>query len=62
LEWISRNCSIALVNVMGQYRPEYLVLRYREKYPDIARRLTKDELNEAYEIAKKLKLDFEDVS
>ncbi|MEM1930541.1 MAG: radical SAM protein [Sulfolobales archaeon] len=62
LEWISRNCSIALVNVMGQYRPEYLVLRHQEKYPDIARRLTRDELIRAYEIAKKLKLDFEDVS
>lgn len=62
LEWISANCSAALVNVMGQYRPEYIVLRYQEKYPDISRRLSRDELYKAYEVARRLKLDFEDVS
>lgn len=62
LKWISANCSIALVNVMGQYRPEYLVAEYPGKYPDIARRPTREELHRAYEIAKNLRLDFEDVS
>ncbi|MCS7099325.1 MAG: pyruvate formate lyase activating enzyme, partial [Sulfolobales archaeon] len=62
LEWIASNCPTALINVMGQYRPEYLVLRYPDKYPDISRRLTREELYRAYELAKKLKIDFEDVS
>ncbi len=62
LRWISENCPAALVNVMGQYRPEYLVLRHPEKYPDIARRPSSDELRRAYEMASKLRLDFEDVS
>ena len=62
LTWISANCANALVNVMEQYRPEYLVLRNPEKYRDIARRPTKEEILEAYSIAKSLGLDFEDVS
>ena len=62
LTWISENCPSALVNVMGQYRPEYLVLRYPDKYRDIARRPSADEMDRAYEIAKRLRLDFEDVS
>lgn len=62
LTWISANCSNALVNVMEQYRPEYLVLRNPEKYRDISRRPTREEVEEAYSIAKKLRLDFEDVS
>ncbi len=62
LKWISENCPTALVNVMGQYRPEYLVLRHPEKYPDVARRPTGGELRRAYELAGNLGLDFEDVS
>lgn len=62
LEWIARNCSNALVNIMDQYRPEYLVLSNKEEYRDIARRPTDDELKEAYEYARKLGIDFEDVS
>ncbi|MCX8184554.1 MAG: radical SAM protein [Sulfolobales archaeon] len=62
LEWIAIDCPTALVNIMEQYRPEYLVLRHSNKYSDIARRLTREELYRAYEIARKLKIDFEDVS
>ena len=62
LTWISENCSTALVNVIDQYRPEYLVLRRPEGYREIARRPTREEIERAYEIARRLRIDFEDVS
>lgn len=62
LEWIARNCSNALVNVMAQYRPEHLVLTHKDEYRDIARRPTAKEMEEAYEYARKLGIDFEEVS
>jgi len=62
LEWIALNCRNALVNVMGQYRPEYLVWRSPEKYRDISRRPSAEEMEEAYKYAEKLGLDYEEVS
>ncbi len=62
LEWISRNCPRALVNVMGQYYPSYRVSRYPERYPDIARRLTSGEIRQAFQYAKELGLAYEAVS
>jgi putative pyruvate formate lyase activating enzyme len=62
LEWIAANCPRALVNVMGQYRPEYLVAREPKKYDKIARRLTLSELAEARSLAGRLGLVWEPVS
>ncbi|MBO3804202.1 MAG: 4Fe-4S cluster-binding domain-containing protein [Candidatus Brockarchaeota archaeon] len=63
LDWIARNLGErALVNVMEQYRPEHLVARHPEKYPDIARRLTRGEIERAYGYARELGLVFEPVS
>ena len=62
LEWIASNCCHALVNIMEQYRPEYLVARYPEKYPDISRRPSRKEMQEAYNYARKLGILFEPVS
>ncbi|RLF19357.1 MAG: pyruvate formate lyase-activating protein, partial [Thermoprotei archaeon] len=62
LKWISENTPRALVNIMEQYRPEYLVARNPDKWPDIARRLHRDELYRAYELGRKYKLCFEPVS
>ena len=62
LEWIAKNCPEALVNVMDQYRPEHLVLKEPEKYSDINRTITSEELREAYKIAKELGLCYEPVS
>jgi len=50
------------VNVMEQYRPEYLVARYPEKYPDISRRPSRREILRAYQIARELDLCYEPVS
>lgn len=62
LEWIAKHCSNALVNVMAQYRPEYLVITCREEYRDIGRGPTSKEMEEAYEYARKLGISFEEVS
>ncbi len=62
LEWISRNCPRALVNVMGQYYPECKVVQHPDKYPDISRRLTFEEIRRAYTCAEKLGLVYEPVS
>lgn len=62
LDWIAQNCKNVLVNVMGQYRPDYKVLRFPEKYPEISRTLNQSELDEAYAYAEKLGLEFRQVS
>ncbi len=62
LEWISKNCPRALVNIMDQYRPEHLVALYPEKYREIARRPSRDELEEAYRYADELGLLWRPVS
>ncbi len=62
LKWIAENCPRALVNIMEQYRPEYLVARYPERWREIARRPSFNEMREAYEYAKRLGIVFEPVS
>jgi putative pyruvate formate lyase activating enzyme len=63
LAWISKNMGDhALVNVMRQYRPENLVARHPEDYPQIARRLRAEEIERAYGYARELGLIFEPVS
>ena len=56
LEWIAEFCPRAIVNVMGQYRPEYLVASNPKDYPEIARCPTGKELEEAENYAHKLDL------
>lgn len=62
LKWISENCPRALVNIMDQYRPEHLVARFPERWPDIARRPTPAEMEEAYRYADRLGICWRPVS
>lgn len=62
LRWIAENCPHALVNIMDQYRPDYQVLSDPEKYADIARRPTVEEIATAYEYASELGIIYEPVS
>ncbi len=62
LKWIAEHTPRVLVNVMEQYRPEHLVARYPEKYMEIARRLRRDEILEAYRFADELGLIYKPVS
>lgn len=62
LEWIAEHCPRALVNIMDQYRPEHLVLREPEKYRDIARWPSFQEISAARSHADKLGLVWAPVS
>jgi len=62
LGWIAENCPRALVNVMSQYRPEHNVLREPEKFAEIARRPTKEEIQQAYDYADELGILWKPVS
>lgn len=62
LRWIAENLPRSLVNIMEQYRPEHLVLRYPERWPEIARRPSPKELEEAYSYASNLGIVWEPVS
>jgi len=64
LKWIAENLPTdkVLVNIMAQYRPEYLVAKYPSRWADIARRPTHKEMLEAYTLAKNLGIVFEPVS
>lgn len=52
VEWLSKNVPRAILNLMDQYHPDYLVLKEPERYKDIARRLTRREFEEALGIAR----------
>ena len=56
LEWIAESCPRAIVNVMGQYRPEYLVAKNPTDYSKIASCPTSKELEEAQDHANELDL------
>ena len=56
LEWISESCPRAIVNVMRQYRPEYLVAKNPKDYPEIARCPSIQELESAQDYADELGL------
>jgi putative pyruvate formate lyase activating enzyme len=61
LKWLAENCKRALVNIMDQYRPEYLVLRL-ERYREIRRRVADAEMRAAYEYADALGLAWREVT
>ncbi|MEM4958033.1 MAG: radical SAM protein [Acidilobaceae archaeon] len=55
LEWMSKNIPGAVLNLMDQYHPDYLLLidpRAREEYKEVSRRLSRSEYEEALKIAK----------
>jgi putative pyruvate formate lyase activating enzyme len=62
LDWIAENTPKALVNIMAQYRPLWRVLQKPETYSDIARRVNNEEMQQAYNHATKLGLEFRSVS
>jgi len=64
LRWIAENLpkDRVLVNIMDQYRPEHLVAKHPRLWPEIARRPTREEIEEAYAYAAKLGLLYEYVS
>lgn len=51
LDWISKNLPNAMVNIMDQYRPEYMVIKDSWRFKDINRRLYRKEIEKAYQYA-----------
>jgi putative pyruvate formate lyase activating enzyme len=66
LEWIARNMPEVPINIMDQYYPDNLCdpssSKYRERYSEIARSPTKEEIKRSYKYAKDLGLNFEELS
>ncbi|MFX0185117.1 MAG: radical SAM protein, partial [Candidatus Hodarchaeota archaeon] len=62
LEWCAQNVPNALVNVMGQYRPQHLVQRHPDKFKDINRGLKYKELTSARDKAEELGILWRPVS
>ena len=64
LDWIARN--MPPVNIMDQYYPDNLCdassQKYRERYSELARSPTKEEITRSYQYAKNLGLNFEELS
>jgi putative pyruvate formate lyase activating enzyme len=62
-EWIAANMPDAPVNVMDQYHPDNFTdpcgAKYQERYRELARRPTRDEVLDAFRYAKRLGLKFE---
>ncbi|MHA1369958.1 MAG: radical SAM protein [Promethearchaeota archaeon] len=62
LKWISKNLPLAMVNIMGQYRPQHLVLKRINKYQDIERRPSIEEMRRARGLADELGIVWQPVS
>jgi putative pyruvate formate lyase activating enzyme len=66
LDWIARNMPEVPINIMDQYYPDNLCdsssPKYRERYSEIARSPTEEEIIRSYQYAKDLGLNFEGVS
>src|SRR5919109_1035518 len=66
LEWIARNTPGVPINIMDQYHPDNLCdpisPKYRERYSEIARSSSKEEIIRSYQYAKDLGLNFETLS
>ncbi|MCS7106741.1 MAG: radical SAM protein [Acidilobaceae archaeon] len=54
LRWLAEKVPGAVLNLMDQYRPEYKAAEEPERYPDISRRLTREEFRRAVEMAEGL--------
>jgi putative pyruvate formate lyase activating enzyme len=44
LEWVAKNMPNCIVNIMGQYRPEHRARREQDKFSDITRRVSAQEM------------------
>ncbi|MFW9992426.1 MAG: radical SAM protein [Candidatus Odinarchaeota archaeon] len=60
LEWCAKNIPLAFVNVMGQYHPDYLI--GRDRYSEINRRVTREEMDKAFAKARELGIEYKQVS
>lgn len=62
LDFISKNLPRALVNIMDQYRPEYLVRAHPDRFPELGRRVSPGEMDEVRKAATARGIAWEEVS
>jgi len=66
LKWVAENMPDAPVNIMDQYHPDNFCdpasPKFNEKYRDLTRRITRDELRQAFRYGKELGIRFEALS
>jgi putative pyruvate formate lyase activating enzyme len=66
LEWIAKNIPEVQINIMDQYHPDNLCNplspKYKDRYKEIARSPTKEEIRRAYQYANDLNLNFKPLS
>ncbi|MFX0103611.1 MAG: radical SAM protein, partial [Candidatus Hodarchaeota archaeon] len=62
INWVSENLPNAMINIMGQYRPTHKVPRNPEKYSEITRRPSRDELLRVKNLADELGVAWKAVS
>lgn len=66
LDWIARNMPEVPINIMDQYYPDNLCdsssPKYRERYNEISRSPTEEEIIRSYQYAKDLGLNYETLS
>ena len=66
IDWIQKNIPRALVNLMAQYHPEYYSdpssPLFSDRYEDISRRVSRDEVLQVYEYAKQRRINFEAIT
>ncbi|HKA46074.1 MAG TPA: radical SAM protein [Burkholderiales bacterium] len=66
LRWVAANMPDAPVNIMDQYHPDNFCdpahPKYSERYRDLTRRATRDEVLEAFRYGKELGISFESLS
>jgi len=60
LNWVAKEIPGTTVNIMGQYHPEYNV--GSKNYPEINRKVTRSEMNEAFSLAERLEIPYRFVS
>ena len=66
LKWVAENMPDAPVNIMDQYHPDNFCEptnpKFNPKYRDLTRRITRDELRQAFRYGKELGIRFESLS
>jgi putative pyruvate formate lyase activating enzyme len=66
LKWVAENMPDAPVNIMDQYHPDTFCdpgnPKYNSKYQDLTRRITREELRQAFRYGKELGIRFESLS
>ncbi|MBN2152873.1 MAG: radical SAM protein [Candidatus Lokiarchaeota archaeon] len=62
IEWIAKQVPYAMVNIMGQYRPQHKVLSRHAEFKDIARRPSFEEIDAVRSLATRLGITWKPVS